>query len=55
MSPTKKAAKKVSAVRKTSTKAEPATAMLGLAPLPAAAKAESPRSGQQPTCQQLLR
>src|SRR5713226_4910172 len=46
MSPSKKAGKKTTAVRKAATKAEPATAVLDLVPAPASLKVE-PRSGQQ--------
>src|SRR6476646_4400803 len=46
MSPSKKAAKKVTAVRKTSPKAEPATVVLDLVPPLASVKVESPKSGQ---------
>jgi hypothetical protein len=47
MSPSKKAGKKPIPLRKASTKAEPATALLDIVPPPAAQKAEQPRSGQQ--------
>jgi hypothetical protein len=46
MSPSKKAGKKTTAVRKATIKAEPATAVLDLVPPPASIKME-PRSGQQ--------
>ena len=47
MSPSKKAGKKTTAVRKISTKIEPATAVLDLAPSPVPMQADLPRSGQQ--------
>src|SRR5471032_1572369 len=47
MSASKKAGKKTTAVRKTSTKAEPAIAVLDLAPPPASVKSAAPESGQQ--------
>src|SRR5438309_5374409 len=46
MSPSKKAGKKTTPVRKAAIKAEPATAVLDLVPQPASTKME-PRSGQQ--------
>src|ERR1044071_3395631 len=47
MSPSKKAGKKPTPLRKASTKAEPATATLDIVPPPSAQKAEQPRTGQQ--------
>jgi hypothetical protein len=47
MSPSKKAGKKPTPLRKASTKAEPATALLNIVPPPSAQMAEQPRSGQQ--------
>jgi len=47
MSPSKKAGKKPTLLRKTSTKAEPATTVLDIVPPPSTQKAEAPRSGQQ--------
>src|SRR5690242_21743104 len=47
MSPSKKAGKKPNLLRKTSTKAEPATALLDIVPPPSAQKAEAAQRGPQ--------
>src|SRR6185312_1550673 len=48
MSPSKKAGKKTTAVRKAAIKAEPATAVLDLVPQPTSSSVKmEPRSGQQ--------